>query len=168
MKIFKFGAVGRIRIKGEHSAPLEWKRSFWDKLKNNDLFTPINIHDENNIREIKIFFNKKVFVIGINLFLLSFSYSFVKDFYTILHARNNLLKINKIDFSKELPTQLTSNKFKNNTEINKEWINVMSANLKDKFWQTNMQTLNSTIWPLTNDLLILLMISKYYWKRKKF
>jgi len=165
MKIFKFGAVGRIRIKGESSAPLEWKRSLWDKLKNNDLFTPINIHDENNIREIKVFFNKKVFVIGINLFLLSFSYSFVKDFYIIIQSRNNLLAINKIDFSKELPPKLLNSS--TNKELNYQWAASMSALLKEKYWQTNMQTFKSTIWPLTNNLLILLMISKYYWKRKK-
>jgi len=106
MKIFRFGPVGRIRIKGENSAPSEWKRSIWDKIKNNDLFTPINIHDENNIREIKIFFNKKVFVVGINLFLLSFSYSFIKDFYIIIQSRNKILKINEVDFSKDLPPKL--------------------------------------------------------------
>jgi len=27
MKIFRFGAVGRIRIKGENSTTPEWKRS---------------------------------------------------------------------------------------------------------------------------------------------
>ena len=165
MKIFRFGAVGRIRIKGENFAPPEWKRSIWDKLKNNDLFTPINIHDENNIREIKIFFNKKVFVVGINLFLLSFSYAFIKDFYTIIQSRNNILKINQIDFTKELPPKLLNSS--TNKELNDQWINSMSAYLKEKYWQTNMQTFKSTIWPLTNDLLILLMISKYYWKRKK-
>jgi hypothetical protein len=165
MKIFRFGAVGRIRIKGESSAPAEWKRSIWDKLKNNDLFTPINIHDENNIREIKVFFNKKVFVIGINLFLLTFSYSFVKDFYVIIQSRNNILNINKIDFTKELPPKLLN--YKNNKELNDQWVSAMSAHLKEKYWQNNMQNFKSAIWPLTNDLLILLMISKYYWKRKK-
>jgi len=96
---------------------------------------------------------------------LSFSYAFIKDFYTIIQSRNNILKINQIDFTKELPPKLLNTK--NNKELNDQWINSMSAYLKEKHWQTNIQTFKSTIWPLTNDLLILLMISKYYWKRKK-
>ena len=181
MKNFRFGPVGRIRIKGESYAPAEWKRSLWDKLKNNDLFTPINIHDENNIREIKIFFNKKVFVIGINLFLMSFLYSFVKDSIIIFQARNNLVKINSIDFTKKVPEKLLQEnarliksynakpnyKLKIEIENNEKWISNVSAYLKDKFWDDNFSVLKSTLWPLTNDLLILLMISKYYWKRKK-
>ena len=181
MKIFRFGPVGRIRIKGENSAPSEWKRSIWDKIKNNDLFTPINIHDENNIREIKFFFNKKVFVIGINLFLFTFLYSFVKDSIVIIQSRNNLMQINTIDFTKQLPPKLIQEQIdlinynkkhpSKNTEIiiknNSAWIASMSAFLKDKHWENNFSVLKSTLWPLTNDLLILLMISKYYWKRKK-
>lgn len=181
MKIFKFGPVGRIRIKGAESAPKEWKRTLWDKIKTNDLFTPINIHDENNIREIKIFFNKKVFVIGINLFLFSFIYSFVKDFYIILQARNNIVKINSIDFTKEIPTNLIAqneilnSKFKSNPTKNNDtlrqnsnrWVAEVRSLLKQKFWESNYQIMKSTALPLANDLLILLMISKYYWKRKK-
>jgi hypothetical protein len=181
MKIFKFGAAGRIRIKGEEFAPPEWKRSIWDKLKNNDLFTPINIHDENNIREVKIFFNKKVFIVGINIFLLSFLYSFCKDTYVILQARNNLVKINTINFENQLPKQLKlenkilidkfsntrNDKFKIQLDTNINNSLIFTNYLKEKFWETNLQTLKSTILPLANDLLILLMISKYYWKRKK-
>ena len=181
MKIFKFGAVGRIRIKGEESAPKEWKRSIWDKIKNNDLFSPINIHDENNIREIKIFYNKKVFIIGINLFLVSFAYSFIKDVNSIFQARQNIININKIDFNKEIPSSVTSDYIKLKQEFNatksqklksiiidkENTINAFTTYLKERHWQQNTQLLKSNIIPLCNDLLILLMISKYYWKRKK-
>jgi len=181
MKIFKFGAAGRIRVKGESLAPTEWKRSLWDKLKNNDLFTPINIHDESNIREIKFFFNKKVFVIGINLFLFTFIYSFTKDVFQIMQARQNIININKIDFSKKLPNSiindhnnLIKSSSKNSPDLqaiiqnNNKWIVAMTNLLKENYWEVNFQTIKSTIWPLTNDFLILLMISKYYWKRKKY
>ena len=78
-KNYRFGAFGRIGVKDESFAPSSWKTSLWEKLKNNDVFKPINIHDEENIREVRLFFNKKVFIIGINLFLLTFIYSFCKD-----------------------------------------------------------------------------------------
>jgi hypothetical protein len=180
MKFFKLGAAGRIRIKGEEFAPKDWKRSLWDKLIKNDLFTPININNEENIKEVKIFFNKKVFVIGINLFLFSFLYSFAKDSYSILVARHNITSINQINFEKQIPVEfinennklildynLNKNKeLKKQIEKNNSLIKILSSNYKNKFWNDNVQIIKSTIWPLANDLLILWMIFKYYLKRK--
>ena len=188
-KHYKFGAFGRVGVKDESFAPKSWKISLWERFKNNDVFEPINIHDENNIREIKLFFNKKVFIIGINIFLLTFIYSFIKDVYVVSTARYNLDTINKKIFIQDLPQDLIfSYKWKkfllqsikdlpdkkeksiqlaNEISIIDSWIEAFNSNARKTYFDNNYQNLKSTLIPLGNDLLILFMISKYYWKRKK-
>lgn len=192
MKIFKFyrlGVFGRLGVKDDSFAPPSWKVSLWEKIKNNDLFQPINIHDENNIKEIRLFFNKKVFVVGINLFLITFIYSFCRDAYTVGSARYNLLYINKKNFNEELPKELLFNykwkKFLLNSikdlPDKKEKVKELKVQIttientiifvnqdaKQKYFESNFSILKSNLIPLGNDLLIIYMILKYYWKRKK-
>jgi len=187
-KKIKFGVFGDVRIKGGSAIPPP-SSSLWEKLKNNDLFKPINIHDEDNKREIKIYFNKKVFIIGINIFLLSFIYSFSKDVYSVSMSRYNLSQVNNKNFINDLPKDLViSHNWKKfllkNLELNKEksdkakelraqisntdiWIAALLAKYKEDYIASNMNILKSNTFSLGNNLLILWMISKYYWKSKK-
>jgi hypothetical protein len=187
-KKIKFGVFGDVRIKGGSAIPPP-SSSLWEKLKNNDLFKPINIHDEDNKREIKIYFNKKVFIIGINIFLLSFIYSFSKDVYSVSMSRYNLSQVNNKNFINDLPKDLViSHNWKKfllkNLELNKEksdkvkelraqisntdiWIAVLLAKYKEDYIASNMNIIKSNTFSLGNNLLILWMISKYYWKSKK-
>lgn len=187
-KKIKFGVFGDVRIKGGSAIPPP-SASLWDKIKNNDLFKPINIHDEDNKREIKIYFNKKVFIIGINIFLLSFIYSFAKDVYVISTSRYNLSQVHKKNFTNYLPKDLIiSNNWKkflleslkNNPDkkekvsqlklqiaTNEIWIAAMLAQYKEDYISANMNSLRSNAFSLGNNLLILWMISKYYWRSKK-
>lgn len=188
-KNYRLGAFGRIGVKDESFAPSSWKTSLWEKFKNNDVFKPINIHDEENIREVRLFFNKKVFIIGINLFLLTFIYSFCKDIYFVSTARYNLSTIQNKNFYNTIPKdlligykwkkfQLESIKnlpdkkdkikqLKAQIEISESWIAAILVSSKQSYFDNNYQNLKSNIIPLGNDLLVLFMISKYYWKRKK-
>lgn len=187
-KKIKFGVFGDVRIKGGSAIPPP-SASLWDKIKNNDLFKPINIHDEDNKREIKIYFNKKVFIIGINIFLLSFIYSFAKDVYVVSTSRYNLSQVHKKNFTNYLPKDLIiSNNWKkflleslkNNPDkkekvsqlklqiaTNEIWIAAMLAQYKEDYISANMNSLRSNAFSLGNNLLILWMISKYYWRSKK-
>lgn len=187
-KKIKFGVFGDVRIKGGSAIPPP-SASLWDKIKNNDLFKPINIHDEDNKREIKIYFNKKVFIIGINIFLLSFIYSFAKDVYVVSTSRYNLSQVHKKNFTNNLPKDLIiSNNWKkflleslkNNSDkkdkvsqlkvqiaTNETWIAAILAQYKEDYISANMNNLRSNAFSLGNNLLILWMISKYYWRSKK-
>ena len=51
---------GNIRTKHEMSAPLEWRESFWDKLKKDKLFSPIDLSHKSNFKEIRIKIGKKL------------------------------------------------------------------------------------------------------------
>lgn len=187
-KKIKFGVFGDVRIKGGSAIPPP-SASLWEKLKNNDLFKPINIHDEDNKREIKIYFNKKVFIIGINIFLLSFIYSFSKDVYSVSISRYNLSQVNNKNFMNDLPRDLIiSYNWKKfllkNLELNKDkpdkikelkaqisntdiWITALLVKYKEDYITSNINTLKSNTFSLGNNLLILWMISKYYLKSKK-
>lgn len=188
-KNYRLGVFGRIGVKDESFAPSSWKTSLWEKFKNNDVFKPINIHDEDNIREVRLFFNKKVFVIGINLFLLTFIYSLCKDIYFVSTARYNLSTIQNKNFYNTLPSdllfqykwkkfqlksikdipdkQLKAKELQIQINIAESWIAANLASTKQSYFDNNYQNLKSNIIPLGNDLLVLFMISKYYWKRKK-
>lgn len=188
-KNYRLGVFGRIGVKDESFAPSSWKTSLWEKFKNNDVFKPINIHDEQNIREVRLFFNKKVFIIGINLFLLTFIYSLCKDIYFVSTSRYNLSTIQNKNFYNTMPQdllfsykwkkfQLESIKndpdkkekiqeLKNQIENSESWISAILSSSKQSYFDNNYQNLKSNIIPLGNDLLVLFMISKYYWKRKK-
>lgn len=188
-KHYKFGIFGRLGVKDESFAPPSWKTSLWEKFKNNDVFKPINIHDENNIRELRFIFNKKIFILGINIFLFSYVYSFAKDIYTVANARYNLNNINKINFNKDIPQELLiSYNWKKfllesikNDSSKKEKIKELEIQIKTAesfisaynntarqiYFDSNYQNLKTNLIPLGNDLLILYMITKYYWKRKK-
>lgn len=187
-KKIKFGVFGDVRIKGGSAIPPP-SASLWDKIKNNDLFKPINIHDEDNKREIKIYFNKKVFIIGINIFLLSFIYSFAKDVYVVSTSRYNLSQVHKKNFTNNLPKDLIiSNNWKKfllesikdnpdkkdkvsqlkvQIATNEIWIAAILAQYKEDYITANINSLRSNIFSLGNNLLILWMISKYYWRSKK-
>ena len=188
-KNYRFGAFGRIGVKDESFAPSSWKTSLWEKFKNNDVFKPINIHDEENIREVRLFFNKKVFIIGINLFLLTFIYSFCKDIYFVSTSRYNLSTIKNKNFYNSLPSDLLfqykwkkfqlesiknipdkkekAKELQIQINIAESWMAASLASSKQSYFDNNYQNLKSNIIPLGNDLLVLFMISKYYWKRRK-
>ncbi len=188
-KNYRFGAFGRIGVKDESFAPSSWKTSLWEKFKNNDVFKPINIHDEENIREVRLFFNKKVFIIGINLFLLTFIYSFCKDVYFVSTSRYNLSTIQNKNFYNTIPQDLLfqykwkkfqlesiknipnkkqkAKELQIQIEIAESWMSATINSSRQSYFDNNYQNLKSNIIPLGNDLLVLFMISKYYWKRRK-
>jgi hypothetical protein len=56
---------------------------------------------------------------------------------------------------------------KNQIENSESWISAILSSSKQSYFDNNYQNLKSNIIPLGNDLLVLFMISKYYWKRKK-
>lgn len=160
LKLKGYKTFGHIRYKNESMAPKEWKISAWEKLKNNDLFQPININSEEHKKEFKIFIQGKVIIIAINIFLFSFVYSFAKDTYTIAKAKYNIYKIENIDFKKQIPKELVDSK-------DQKWISFVETKLKSDFYENNFDLIKSNIFSLGNNLLIIYMISKYYWKKKK-
>lgn len=184
LKLKGYKSIGHIRYKNESMAPAEWKVSLWDKLKKNELFNPININHKENLKEYRIFFKGKVIIIAVNIFLFSFIYSFAKDTYTIAAAKYKISAIEKQDFTKEIPEELLFqykwNKFKltqisepNKTkQIRKEnaiieqWIDFTSNKLKKDYFDNNYNLIKSNILSFANNLLVIYMILKYYWKKK--
>lgn len=160
LKLKGYKAIGHVRYKNESLAPKEWKVSLWTKIKNNDLLQPININSEEHKKEFRIFIQGKVVIIAINIFLFSFIYSFVKDTYTISKAKYNIYKIENIDFKKQIPDDL----IKTNDQ---KWISFVENKLKTDFYNNNYDLIKSNLFSLGNNLLIIYMISKYYWKKKK-
>ena len=67
------------------SAPLEWRESFWDKLKKDKLFSPIDLSHKSNFKEIRIKIGKKFIVLVINIFLISFCFNLE----SIIHSRKH-------------------------------------------------------------------------------
>jgi len=188
LKLKGYKAIGHVRYKNESMAPNEWKRSLWDRLKHNDLFSPININSEEHKKEFRVFIQGKVIIVAVNIFLFSFIYSFAKDSYTILKAKYNLYKIESIDFNKEIPKDLATSynwkKFKRDqylksneidkyTQSNKEiieidrWIEYSREKSKKDYFEYNYDLIKSNLFSFGNNLLIIYMISKYYWKRNK-
>ena len=107
---------------------------------------------------------------------------------TILKAKYNLYKIESIDFNKEIPKDLATSynwkKFKRDqylksneidkyTQSNKEiieidrWIEYSREKSKKDYFEYNYDLIKSNLFSFGNNLLIIYMISKYYWKRNK-
>ena len=187
LKLKGYKAIGHVRYKNESMAPNEWKRSLWDKLKHNDLFSPININSEEHKKEFRVFIQGKVIIIAVNIFLFSFIYSFAKDSYTILKAKYNISRIENIDFNSDIPKDLINSynwkKFKReqylltdknkykliDKEINEldRWIEYFKEKSKKDYFENNYDLIKSNLFSFGNNLLIIYMISKYYWKRNK-
>ena len=181
LKLKGYRYLGHVRYKDESLAPKEWKTTIWQKLKNNDLFQPININNSENYKEIKLFVAGKVVIISINIFLYSFIYAFAKDSYTIIGARYNLYKVEQINFQNKLPEELEFSynwkKFKyNNTKdihLKKElhtenlYREYIINKAKTDYIEQNYNNIKSNIISFGNHLLVIYLILKYYWKRKK-
>lgn len=181
LKLKGYRLLGHVRYKDESLAPKEWKTTIWQKLKNNDLFQPININNSENYKEIKLFVAGKVVIISINIFLYSFIYAFAKDSYTIIGARYNLYKVEQINFQNKLPEELEFSynwkKFKyNNTKdihLKKElhtenlYREYIINKAKTDYIEQNYNNIKSNIISFGNHLLVIYLILKYYWKRKK-
>lgn len=181
LKLKGYRYLGHVRYKDESLAPKEWKTTIWQKIKNNDLFQPININNSENYKEIKLFVAGKVIIISINIFLYSFIYAFAKDSYTIIGARYNLYKVEQINFQNKLPEELEFSynwkKFKyNNTKDNHLKKELHTENLyreyiinkaKTDYIEQNYNNIKSNIISFGNHLLVIYLILKYYWKRKK-
>ena len=172
---------GNIRTKHEMSAPLEWRESFWDKLKKDKLFSPIDISHKSNFKEIRIKVGKKFIVLAINIFLISFSFNIAKDTYNIIRADYLLLNSSKIDFSKDLPESLKAeeqNKIKNleiyiqnkdNINISKttaelsiysKWKEYLIKDKKQKYIDENVNSIKGNLFSFLNNLFILYLILK--------
>ncbi len=163
------------------SAPLEWRESFWDKLKKDKLFSPIDISDKNNFKEIRIKVGKKFIVLAINIFLLTFSFNIAKDTYNIIRADYLLLNSSKIDFSNELPNILKTeeqNKIKSlekyikkkdiiniskttaELSIYAKWKEYFIKDKKQKYIDENVNSIKSNLFSFLNNLFILYLILK--------
>ncbi len=188
LKLRGYKSIGHVRYKNESLAPKEWKISFWTKLKNNDLIQPINISSEEHKKEFKIFVQGKVIIIAINIFLFTFVYNFIKDSYTISKAQYNIYQNSKINFKEQIPNDLIEsynlkkNKlkdYKNQNQLDKahttqkeiaaieNWIDFVENKLRQEHFNTNLELIKSNAFSLANDLLVMYMILKYYWKKKK-
>jgi len=163
------------------SAPIEWRESFWNKLKKDKLFTPIDLSDKNNFKEIRIKIGKKFIVLAINIFLFSFSFNLIKDTFNICQAEYNILNVDKIDFSKKISKELIEDeqnkiaalqkyvKKKDLLNIAKTTTELSSYNkikeylVKDKkknYLEENKNVIKGTILSFTNNLFILYLILK--------
>lgn len=172
---------GNIRTKHEMSAPLEWKESFWDKLKKDKLFSPIDLHNRENFKEIRIKIGKKFIVLAINIFLFSFTFNIIKDSYNIIRADYLLLNSSKIDFSKDLPENFKKdeqdkirslsryiqkkdilNIAKTTAELSiyAKWKEYFINDRKQKFIQENQDAIKGNLFSFLNNLFILYLILK--------
>lgn len=172
---------GNIRTKHESSAPLEWKESFWDKLKKDKLFSPIDINHKSNFKEFRIKIGQRFIIFAINVFLFSFVFSVVKDTYNILKADYYILSSDKIDFSKDIPNYLIQkeqwkifklqnyiiNKDKNNIQkttaellVISEWKQFYLADKKIVFINNQIEVIKSNLFSFLNNLFILFLIYK--------
>lgn len=188
LKLRGYKSIGHVRYKNESLAPKEWKISFWTKLKNNDLIQPINISSEEHKKEFKIFVQGKVIIIAINIFLFTFVYNFIKDSYTISKAQYNIYQNTKINFKEQIPNDLMESynlkknklkEYKNQNQLDKahttqkeiaaieNWIDFVENKLRQEHFNTNLEHIKSNAFSLANDLLVMYMILKYYWKKKK-
>lgn len=181
-KLFKNNRhFGSVRTKHETSAPLEWKESFFDKLKKDKLFHPIDINNKEHFKEYRIKVGKKFVIVAINIFLISFSYNIAKDTYNILKANYLILNASKKDFSKDIPIQINleeQNKINNlNKYIKKKDIlniakttNELSVYArckeyivsyqKNKYIEDNKNSIKGNILSFINNLFILYLILK--------
>lgn len=157
LKLKGYKTIGHIRYKNESLAPKEWKRSLWDKIKNNDLFNPINIESEEHKKEFKIFIQGKVVIIAINFFLISFLHSFLTQTIIICKSEYNIYNISKINFKNQIPKEIK----------NIQDINLIENKLKDDFQQNQINNLKSQALPFANSLLVIYMILKHYTKNRK-
>lgn len=188
LKLKGYKSIGHVRYKNESLAPKEWKISIWEKIKNNALLTPVNINHSENYKEIKIFIKGKVIIIAINIFLLSFSYSFIKDTYTITKAQITLNNRNNIDYKKEIPEQFVKiyeakkrklSQYKKENQIEKVKTLNQELILIDSFFEyienkakndlilNNSEAIKSNALSFANNLLMIYLITKYYWKNKR-
>jgi len=172
---------GNIRTKHETSAPLEWKESFWDKLKKDKLFSPIDLNNKEHFKEIRIKIGKKFIVLAINIFLISFTFNIIKDSYNIIRADYLLMNSSKIDFSNDLPENLKkeeqnkieslSNYIKRKDLINiakttaelsiyAKWKEYFISDRKQKFIKENQDAIKGNIFSFLNNLFILYLILK--------
>ena len=172
---------GSVRMKHETSAPLEWKESFWDKLRKDKLFSPIDIHSKENFKEIRIKIGKKFIILAINIFLISFSYNIVKDTYNIVKANYLIYNASKKDFSKDIPKQIIieeQNKIQSLEKYvkKKDILNIAKTsnelfiynrckeyivlNQKNKYIEDNKNSIKGNLLSFLNNLFILYLILK--------
>ena len=172
---------GSVRMKHETSAPLEWKESFWDKLKKDKLFSPIDLNNKEHFKEIRIKIGKKFIVLAINIFLISFIFNIIKDSYNIIRADYLLLSSSKIDFSKDLPENLKKeeqnkieslgryikrkdviNIAKTTAELSiyAKWKEYFINDRKQKFIRENQDAIRGNLFSFLNNLFILFLILK--------
>jgi hypothetical protein len=175
LKLKGYKSIGHVRYKNESLAPKEWKISIWEKIKNNDLLTPVNINHSENYKEIKIFIKGKVIIIAINIFLLSFSYSFIKDSYTIAKAQIALSNADNVDFKKQIPEQFLNiykakkKNIKSYQEIilMEQFFQYIENKAKSDYINNNSELIKSNALSFANNLLMIYLISKWYWKKKR-
>lgn len=172
---------GNIRTKHEMSAPIEWKESLWEKFKKDKLFSPIDLSDKSNFKEIRIRYGKKFIIVAINIFLVSFSINIGKDTYNLIKSDLFLLNVNNIDFSEDLPESLKKeeqdkiNSLKNyvrkkdllniakttaELSIYAKWKEYYIKDRKQKFIEENVNSIKGNILSFLNNLFILYLILK--------
>ena len=181
-KIFKKNKhFGNIRTKHESSAPLEWKESFWDKIKKDKLFSPIDINHQSNFKEFRIKVGQKFFIFAINIFLFSFIFSIAKDSYNLIRANYYIASSDKLDFSKDIPNYLSQkeqwktfkleNYIKNKDKeriirttaellVISEWKQFYISDKKQVFINNQIETIKGNLFSFLNNLFILFLLYK--------
>jgi hypothetical protein len=185
--LFYYPTLGSIRIKDESLAPPDWRKTLWDKFKNDEFFQPINLRAKEHFKEYKIFINGKVVVFAVNIFLFSFSISLLKNTYNIVTADYKLYNIHRVNFEKYLPKNLIleekqkkielayyeklkdqkeTNKIKNELTLANKWKQEYTKLKKDEYRASNVDAIKSNLWSFLNDIFVLFMMSKYFSKKK--
>jgi hypothetical protein len=172
---------GNIRTKHEMSAPLEWRETIWDKIKKDKLFNPIDINSKEHFKEIRIKYGKKFIIVAVNIFLISFSFNIAKDTYNLIKADLNLLYVNNINFSENIPSNFIldeQNKIKSleiyikkkdkiniikttaELSIYAKWKDYFIKDKKQKFIEDNENKIKENILSFVSNLFVLYLIFK--------
>ena len=179
IKLKGYKIIGEVRHKNESMAPREWKEHWWDKLKKDKLFHPIDIHSKTNYKEFRIKIGKKFLIVAVNIFLVSFYYNIIKDTYNIVKADYYLINKNNINIDfpnelikeeqnkiKELEISTKQNNKQKIEQITKEltvhakWKEFYINNKKQLYIQGYTDEIKSNLFSFLNNLFILYLILK--------
>ena len=185
--LFFYPTLGSIRIKDESMAPPDWRKTLWDKFKNDEFFQPINLRAREHFKEYRIFINGKVIVFAVNFFLISFSISLLKNTYSIVSADYKLYNVHKVNFESYLPKNLIIeekqkkielafyelikdrkevNKIKQELSLANKWKNEFIKLKRSEYRSNNIDIIKSNLWSFLNDLFVLFMMRKYFLQKK--
>lgn len=159
IKLKGYKIIGEVRHKNESMAPKEWKENWWEKLKKDKLFHPIDIHNKNHYKEVRIKIGKKFLIVAVNIFLISFSYNIAKDSYNLIKADYKLINKNniKINLPENIEQKISN---KEQLYIHTLWKDFYIKQYKKNYIETYKEEIKSNLFSFINNLFILFLILK--------